>query len=202
MPVLAEALSGGSASTIPDQAAKLVVVLASQAANGSLDVSAKVSATSLALAEGVLKMMTLKKLTVVATVLFSLATVTVGGGLALVRTSGAQDGQPREQQSERTKPASPLEQAPVAAVDELAGKKAEMVRLALERFELQYKRHVVGELPFADVIEACDALENAEVRAENPTRPLVAIKPAAAPTGFRQSKRRRRSFYTQGRELE
>ena len=61
------------------------------------------------------------------------------------------------------------------------GKKAEnrCWPAVLERFELQYKRHVVGELPFADVIEACDALENAEVRAENPTRPLVAIKQSA-----------------------
>ena len=85
----------------------------------------------------------------------------------------------RVRQSELTKPSLPTDPAKIAAADELAAKKEELVRLALERFEIQYRRHVGGELPFADVVEACDALENAEIRARNPARPLGAIKESA-----------------------
>lgn len=89
----------------------------------------------------------------------------------------ASEEQPiRVRQSELTIPSLPTDPAKIAAADELAGKKEELVRLALEQFEIKCKQHVEGELPFADVIEACDALENAEIRAGNPARPLGAIK--------------------------
>ena len=39
-------------------------------------------------------MLTLKKLAILATVLFSIGTITIGGGVALVRTSQAQDPKP------------------------------------------------------------------------------------------------------------
>jgi RNA polymerase sigma factor (sigma-70 family) len=178
-PAVAATLCAGSSTGIPDHVAKLVAALASQAANGSISATTTVPATSLTLAEGVLKMMTLKKLSVIAVVLLSLATLSAGGGLALLRTSGAQDGQPREKQSERTKPDSPFEIPPIAAADELAAQKEELVRLALERYELQLKRYVQGELPLAEMIDACDAVENAELRSRNPARTLSAIKERA-----------------------
>ena len=45
-------------------------------------------------------MLMLKKFSVVAAVIFSLATLTIGGGVALVRTSQAQDAKSKPPRSE------------------------------------------------------------------------------------------------------
>jgi hypothetical protein len=120
--------------------------------------------------------MTLKKLSLFAVALLSLATLSAGGAFALVRTSTAQDGPAGNVRTERQEPASPVQKAAFGAVDELADKKEELVRLALERYELEYKLHLEGELPFADLVQLCDALESAELQATNPARTVAMIK--------------------------
>ncbi len=88
---------------------------------------------------------------------------------------------PEEQQSgarasELKKASPPIDPAKIAAANELAAKNQELVMLAHERFEIQYTLYMEGKLPLADLIVACDTLENAELRAGNPARTLSAIK--------------------------
>ena len=91
------ALGGSSVTAIPDHVAKFVAELAAPGCEWINHCHGDSSpSTSLALAEGVLKMMTLKKLTVIATVLLSLATLMAGGGFAVTRMSRAQQTPTKE----------------------------------------------------------------------------------------------------------
>ena len=86
-----QAAIAATTDTIPGNLAVEVVKLVSQAAAGRCTAATSSQLSSLALADGVLKMFMLKKLSIVAAVIVSLATLTVGGGVAFVRTSQAQD---------------------------------------------------------------------------------------------------------------
>ena len=80
------AAGAGSAAAIPENVATFAARLASQAAAGSLTDATLVNVNTLALSEEVLKMMTFKKVTLLVAAFLSLATLTIGGGIAAVRT--------------------------------------------------------------------------------------------------------------------
>ena len=167
---VAGTLTGGSATAVPEHVAKLVVKLASQAADGSITATATVPSTSLALAEGVLKMMTLRKLTVIATVLLSLATLTAGGGFAVIRTSRAQQTQPSEVSVEAKKAPPASGQGAVLKNDDVDREMQEMVELARLRYELVRRTFEGGEISVDRMIDAGLELDRVEFRAAiNPT---------------------------------
>ncbi len=171
-----EAAAVGGAAAIPNSVAAQMVRLALQAAAGSTAGATPVVATSFTLAEGVLKMMTLKKLMVIAATLMVIGTISIGARVALVRTSAAQDPRSKAERSEARKPAAPDEPAKTAAADDLAAQNLELVRLARERFETQLLRYNAGDLPLDDLIKACDIVEQAELRAANPALTVREIK--------------------------
>ncbi len=162
---LAGTLTGGSAAAVPEGAAKLVLKLASQAANGSISGTAMVPVTSQILAEGVLKMITLKKLTVIATVLLSVATLTGGGGLAVIRASRAQQAQTKQTSVEQKKAPPVSGQGAFLKNDDVDPQMQEMVELARLRYELVRQTFEGGEISVERMIDAALELDRVELRA-------------------------------------
>ena len=93
-----------AARTLSPTAAQFVAKLACQATAAPASAATPVCATSLALAQGVLKMMTIKKVTVMAGVLLTLLTLTAGGGFAFVRTLRLEPNKPTRIESRSRKP--------------------------------------------------------------------------------------------------
>ncbi len=169
--------TAGEGAAIPASVVKAVVALASRAAAGLASDATEMRANSaLALAEGVLKMMTIKKLGVMAVVVLSLATLTVGGGVAVVRTSRAA--------SEQTKPYAVEEKKALRAKESVASVKTEandqqaqeMVDIALRRFEILVRLHRGGEVDFDRVVDASDQLEKVELRVAKDLAARVAAR--------------------------
>jgi RNA polymerase sigma factor (sigma-70 family) len=174
---LAGTFTGGSATVVPEGAAKLVLKLASQAANGSISGSTTVPVTSLILAEGVLKMMTFKKLTVIATVLLSLATLTAGGGLAVIRSSRAQQAPTREISVEEKKAPAASGQGVFLKNNDVDRQMQEMVELATIRYELVRQAFERGEISVEKLIDAGLELDKVELgAARNPAAARREIK--------------------------
>ena len=164
------ALGGSSVTAIPDHVAKFVAALARQTANGSITATAFAPSTSLALAEGVLKMMTLKKLTVVATVLLSLATLMAGGGFAVTRASRAQQTQTKEISVQEKKALPASGQGALLKNDDVDRQMQEMVELARLRYDLVTRTFKEGEISIERMIDAGLELDRVEFRAAiNPT---------------------------------
>ncbi len=79
------------AGSLSGQISTSLARVVSRLAAGHTSTAGSVSATSLALAQGVLKTMMIKKLTIAACVVLSLGTMAIGGGAFLVPASSGQD---------------------------------------------------------------------------------------------------------------
>ena len=162
--------------TIPGNVTAQIVKLAFQAAAGRCTATTSSGAISLALADGVLNMLMLKKLTVVAAVLFAIGTITIGGGVALVRTSKAQDPQTKASSVEVRKahlPDMPPKTSEAADADLLAQQLVDLVR---SRYELLRRLHVGGEITLDPVIEAGEQLATVELKAAKSPDERNAVK--------------------------
>jgi RNA polymerase sigma factor (sigma-70 family) len=153
-----------------------VVKLVSQAAARRYVAAAWSSSNSLALADGVLKMLMLKKFSVVAAVIFALATLTVGGGVALVRTSQAQDAKSKAARFDMNK--TYLLDAPYKTAEPIDAdrQQQEILRLAHSRFELRSRLHNAGAISLDPLIAACEELEKTESDAAKNSEERIAAK--------------------------
>ena len=152
--------SAATIDTVPGGLTAEVVKLVSHAAAGRF--TAATSTGSRALADGVLKMLMLKKFSIAAAVVVSLATLTVGGGVALVRTSQAQDAKSKAARSDVTR--AYLLDAPYKTAEPIDAdrQQQEILRLAHSRFEMRYRLYLNGELSIDQLVNDCDELEKAE----------------------------------------
>jgi hypothetical protein len=153
-----------AADTIPGNFATEVVNLVSRAAAGRFTAATSSQLSSLALADGVLKMLTLKKFSIVAAVIVSLAALTVGGGVELVRTSQAQNAKSKSNLTDRNK--TYLLDAPYKAAEptDLEQQFRQQLGLIAERYEYRHKQYVSGEISLDRFIELCDQLGMMELR--------------------------------------
>jgi hypothetical protein len=153
-----------------------VVKLVSQAVAGRFMAATSTQMGSLALADGVLKMLMLKKISVAAAAILSLATLTIGGGVALVRTSRAQDARPKAVRADVNK--TYLLEAPYKPAEPIdAGRQQqEILKLAHSRFELLSRLHNEGEISLDSLIAACEELEKAESYAAKNSEERIAAK--------------------------
>ena len=158
-------LTANNATEISASATTSVVKLAARLAAGRVPAATPVGASSLVLADGVLQMMKLKKLTIIASVFLSLATVTIGGGTALVRATSGQNPPTKPLPPEAKQapgPAIPVKSRPADAVNPRV---QTMLDIAQRQFEMKVELYTLGEIPVTGVIAAGDQLERLEVRA-------------------------------------
>jgi len=160
---------GATVETIEAGMAAEVVSLVSQVAVGRLSPAASGHLKSLAIADGVLKMFTLKKLSILAAALFSAGALTIASAVILVRSSQAQDAQGKNARPENKsaflleKPYKPAEQV------DIDRQLQEMLKLAHSRFELQGHLYKAGQVGLDSLITAAEELEKAEsYAAKNP----------------------------------
>jgi RNA polymerase sigma factor (sigma-70 family) len=159
-----DGVTPGAATAIPAGATRLVAKMASEAVAGPLSAAKQVEATSLALAQGVLQMMTIKKVIFVGGVLLSVVAVSSAGGLALVHTSRARAEQTKPSQVEQQKPQQPKDAA--ASINLGADRFfQEMLEIARLQFEAVRQRYTGGEIGPDPLIDANDKIENLELRA-------------------------------------
>jgi RNA polymerase sigma factor (sigma-70 family) len=146
---------------IPGNLAAEVVKLVSQSAAGRLAAGGSSESRALALADGVLKMLMLKKISIVAMSIVALATVTVGGGVAIVRTSQAQVAKSKSVRSDQDRT---LLAAPAKAVDpiDVDRQRQEILTLARSLCEMQYRLYQNVQCEVENAIDASDQLEKAE----------------------------------------
>jgi RNA polymerase sigma factor (sigma-70 family) len=155
--------SAATASMVSGDLLAPVMKLVSQTESGRGAVALSSQPNVLALADGVLKMFLLKKLSIAMALVLSLATLTIGGGIAIVRTSSAQDAQAKPTASAATKPsfggaqAKPASPVPVDADTRRLIKQRELA--AVDRYEFQYSTYQKGRITIDRLIEASDQLE-------------------------------------------
>jgi RNA polymerase sigma factor (sigma-70 family) len=166
----------GATDTVTGALTAEMVKLVSQSAARHFTAAASSQMGSLALADGVLKMLMLKKISVAAAVILALATLTVGGGVALVRTSKAQDAKSKAARSDVSK--AYLLEAPYRPAEPIDAdrQKQEILRLAHSRFELRSRLHNAGEISLDHLIAACEELEKAESYAAKNSEERIAAK--------------------------
>jgi RNA polymerase sigma factor (sigma-70 family) len=158
------ALAACQATGIPTSAASRIVKLAYRITVDPTSADTPIGATSLALAEGVLKMMTLKKLSVTAAALLSFAAISIGGA-ALVRATSGQSPQARPFSSEAKKFPEPGNSVKTAHADAVNPRVLKMLDIARRRFETMLRRFNEGEISVTQLIEAADQLERLDLRA-------------------------------------
>jgi len=159
----AGAVAAAELGAIPTKLSTAIVKMVFQVAAGPSPAASSVQAGSLALAQGVLNMMALKKLMVTASVLVSLFAITIGGGVVWVRTSQAQGSQ-----KDATQPTS--SQASKAATSAVAVEPADVDRLVQEMRELARRRYETardffgfGKVSLDRVIDACEQIREVEL---------------------------------------
>jgi RNA polymerase sigma factor (sigma-70 family) len=152
------------AGSLPGHISTSLARTASRLAAGQSSVAGSVSATSLALAQGVLKTMMLKKLTIAACVLLSLGTMTIGGGAVLVRASGAQDPRPAPAAApaEAAKPAAAPATPKADDIDPLL---KQLLAAARQRVEAQRAFYEEGRITLDRFLDALARLERVQLLA-------------------------------------
>ena len=107
-------------------------------------------------------MFVLKKLSIVAAAVFALLTLTIGGGIAVVRTSQAQDA--KSQRSPIDQNRADLPDAPNKPAEPTDGdrRRQEILRLAHRRFETRHQLYLKGEISLEQLLHACEELEQVE----------------------------------------
>ena len=141
-----------AARTLSPTAAQFVAKLACQATAAPASAATPVCATSLALAQGVLKMMTIKKVTVMAGVLLTLLTLTAGGGFAFVRTLRTR--------AEQTNPNRVEEQkAPKSKGDDVDPLIQQMLDIAQRRYDMVLQLYSGGEVGYNALMDAGDQVD-------------------------------------------
>jgi RNA polymerase sigma factor (sigma-70 family) len=161
----AGALAAGSAGVIPSKLSTVLVKMVSQVVAGQPPAGWSLHAGALALAQGVLNMMALKKFFVMVGIAATLAAITTGGGVLWIRTSHAQDTKGPEAKSlpkEETKKAAPLGDLAEKDTDTL---KRQLLEVARRRYEVQIAAYVKGEISLDGVLGASDELVQAEMMA-------------------------------------
>ncbi len=166
----------GSATAIPEYVAKLVARLASQATGGPLSVATPLNVTSLALAEEVLKMMTFKKVMVLTALFLSLATFTIGGGIAAVRASRASNEQTAPASAQQENPAQPKAAVRLAEADVIDPQLQQMLELAKSQYDSALRLYQNAQTEYKVVIEAGLQLDDFELRAANTPAARHAVK--------------------------
>ena len=174
-----EALAA-TAKTISGNLVAQVVKLASHAAAGRSAAITSSQATSLALAYGVLNMLMLKKVAVVAALVLSIGTITIGGGVALVRSSSAQDSQSKAISSEKGIASPPDTQDKTVGPADVDRRFQDLLALATQSYDYKLKRYVAGQpISLDQLIQACDQLENIERRAAKSSSQQIAVRERA-----------------------
>ncbi len=168
--------AAGSATAIPEYVAKLVASLASQATGGPLSVATPLNVTSLALAEEVLKMMTFRKVMVSTALFLSLATLTIGGGIAAVRASRASNEQTAPAAAQKDNPAQPKAAARLAQADVIDPQLQTMLELARSQYDSALRLYQNAQTEYKVVIEAGLQLDDIELRTANNPPARRAVK--------------------------
>jgi hypothetical protein len=121
-------------------------------------------------------MLMFKKFSVAAAVIVSLATLTVGGGAALVRTSQAQDEKSKAARSDINK--AYLLDAPYKTVEPIDAdrQQQEILKLAHRRFEVRSLLYNERAISLDPLITACEELHNAESSAAKNWEERMAAK--------------------------
>ena len=161
----------GGAAAIPNSVATQMVKLAFRAAAGSTAGATPVVATSFTLAEGVLKMMTVKKLMAMAATVLTLAMLTICGGVALVRSSRAQNEQAKPFAVQEKQVPQPKDAVESGKADDVDPRVQPMLAIARRHYELQRRLFEGGELPLDRVMSAARSARAGRVkRHEEPSR--------------------------------
>ena len=144
--------------------AQISTALARSATHYALGRSASassLSAVSMALAQGVLTTMMLKKLTIAGCVFLSLGIVSVGGGALLVRASRAQD--PKTAPAAGTAQTRPPAAAVVQKPDEIDPLLEALLKAARQRVDAQRAYYEEGRITLDRFIDAVARLEKVEL---------------------------------------
>ncbi len=162
----AASIATESAAASASGLSTVLVKMVAQVASGQAPAASSVQAGSLALAQGVLNMMALKKLMVMASVLVAVSAMTLGGGFAWVRASRA-GGPQQEAAQDSSGKASKKIAVRVDVVHEIDADLLvrQMLELARKRYEMVQRSYEEGEISFEAVIDAGDLIEKAELRA-------------------------------------
>jgi RNA polymerase sigma factor (sigma-70 family) len=150
--------------SLPGQLTTSLARTVSRVAAGESAAAGSLSATSLILAQGVLKTMMLKKLAFAACVLLSVGTMTIGGGAVLVRTSRAQGPRPAPAAApgQATKPAPAPD---TTKADELDPLLKQLLEAARKRLDAQKAYYEEGRITIDRFLDACARLERVELMA-------------------------------------
>jgi RNA polymerase sigma factor (sigma-70 family) len=147
---------------IPRELASSIARTVSRAPFAQSTAATAGTSTSLLLAQGVLKMMLFKKLLIAACVLPTIAVLTLGGGLFLVRTTQAQAQKPAGPATVHDMPAAPPKSA--TEPDEIARLAQKLLEAARKRLEAQRAYYEEGRITIDRFVDASKQLELAELR--------------------------------------
>jgi RNA polymerase sigma factor (sigma-70 family) len=162
-------IATSSSGALPTSFSSALVKMVSQVAVTHSPAVSSGNAGTLALAQGVLNMMALKKLIVMASVLVSLSAITIGGGVVWVRTSQAQGSR----QEAAKAPASDAPKTDTAAkiVEDVEAVILVQNMLALARRRYDRVRHMYenAQVEYDRVLDAGEQLEKIELNAAKST---------------------------------
>ena len=120
-------------------------------------------------------MMTFKKVTLLVAAFLSLATLTIGGGIAAVRTcAGNQESAPAAGQKE--KPAHPKDVDPPAEARVIDRQLQELLELARLQYDTASRLYQNAQTEYPNVVEAGLQLDDIELRLANGPAVRRAVK--------------------------
>jgi hypothetical protein len=117
---------------------------------------------SMVLADGVLKMLMLKKLSIAVVVIASLATLTIGGGVAFVQTSRAQDAKSKAVPFDKNNAYLIENSYKALAPVDVDGQIQELLKLAHTRYEMKSELYDGGAIGVDPLISSAEQLEQVE----------------------------------------
>jgi RNA polymerase sigma factor (sigma-70 family) len=152
------------ASIIPAPLSATLARSATHFALGRSATAGSLSAVSVAMAQGVLTTMLIKKLAMIACVALSFGIASVGGGALLVRASRAQDSK-GARAATTDQPSKPAAEDNTQKPDEIDPLLQELLKAARTRLETQQRFYEEGRITLDRFIDACAEFEQAELLA-------------------------------------
>ncbi len=157
-------IATSSAGAFPSSLSSALAKMVSQVAASQSPAVSSSNAGALALAQGVLNMMALKKLTVMASLLVSLSAITIGGGVVWVRTSQAQGSRQEAAKAPASDAPKTGTAAKVAEDVEAEFLVQNMLALARSRYDMIRRLYEAGEVSYDRVFDAGEQLEKIELK--------------------------------------
>jgi RNA polymerase sigma factor (sigma-70 family) len=161
-------------TTIPGELPGTIARVVSRIAAGQTPAAASLSVTSLELAQGVIKTMMLKKLTVIGCALLPIGMIGLGGGAFLVQRSKAQDPAPAAAASgQNARPAAKSDTPKPAEVDPLL---QQLLEAARKRLELQRAYFNEGQITLDRYVNAFQQVGMIELKTARNDAERLAIR--------------------------